>query len=240
MAPLRLGIARTFIDSGDLDMKTAFALTVAAVAATMTPTAAYAVTDVPIGTDASWSITGPGSTPLTTRVVTDSERPGTWAPNQPGSLWISPDLGGGASFGNGQGTSPAGLYNFRGFVTLSNVGDVQTWSTTWWADNIVRRILVNGTEIYSNSAGSGGAQEFVGAGISAIFTNPVWVNGQNSVVFEVENGSGLSGNPLGLQVNGLLSAVPEPGTWMLMILGLGAVGFAMRRRQTSAVRFQFA
>jgi hypothetical protein len=37
-----------------------------------------------------------------------------------------------------------------------------------------------------------------------------------------------------------VSAVPEPGTWMLMILGLGAVGFAMRRRQTTSTRYQFA
>ena len=36
------------------------------------------------------------------------------------------------------------------------------------------------------------------------------------------------------------SAIPEPGTWLLMILGLGAVGFAMRRRQNAAVRYQFA
>lgn len=39
---------------------------------------------------------------------------------------------------------------------------------------------------------------------------------------------------------GVGTAVPEPGTWLLMILGLGAVGFAMRRRQTTSVRFQFA
>jgi len=37
-----------------------------------------------------------------------------------------------------------------------------------------------------------------------------------------------------------VSAIPEPGTWMLMILGLGAVGFAMRRRQAATVRYQFA
>ena len=37
-----------------------------------------------------------------------------------------------------------------------------------------------------------------------------------------------------------VSAVPEPGTWLLMILGLGAVGVAMRRRQRTTTRFQFA
>lgn len=220
-------------------MKIAFALAAGAVAATMTPTAAYAVTNVSIGTDGEWKINGPGGTLLPTLVPTASERPSVWAPNQPGSVWISPNLGNGAAFPN-QGSSPAGLYNFRGFVVLSDVGNEQTWSGTWWADNIVRRIFVNGTEVFSNLGGSSGAQEFLPGGNPFIFTNSVFVNGVNTIEFEVENGSGLSGNPLGLQVNSLLSAVPEPGTWMLMILGLGAVGFAMRRRQTSAVRFQFA
>lgn len=31
-------------------------------------------------------------------------------------------------------------------------------------------------------------------------------------------------------------AVPEPATWAMMILGMGAVGFAMRRRQKSNVK----
>jgi hypothetical protein len=30
----------------------------------------------------------------------------------------------------------------------------------------------------------------------------------------------------------LTAAVPEPGTWAMMLLGFGAVGFAMRRRRT--------
>jgi hypothetical protein len=32
-------------------------------------------------------------------------------------------------------------------------------------------------------------------------------------------------------------AVPEPGTWMLMLLGFGAIGFAMRRRRNVRVSF---
>jgi len=32
----------------------------------------------------------------------------------------------------------------------------------------------------------------------------------------------------------------EPGTWALMIFGLGAVAFALRRRRSDSVRCQFA
>jgi hypothetical protein len=39
----------------------------------------------------------------------------------------------------------------------------------------------------------------------------------------------------------ILSAVPEPSTWLLMILGFGAIGAGMRqRKQTERIRFNFA
>lgn len=35
-------------------------------------------------------------------------------------------------------------------------------------------------------------------------------------------------------------AVPEPATWLMMVVGFGAVGFAMRRRPKVATTFNFA
>lgn len=36
------------------------------------------------------------------------------------------------------------------------------------------------------------------------------------------------------EIRGQISAVPEPGTWAMMILGFGLVGAAMRRRRVTA------
>ena len=41
----------------------------------------------------------------------------------------------------------------------------------------------------------------------------------------------LTGNPGTLTISSFESAVPEPGTWLLMILGFGFVGAGMRRRK---------
>ena len=53
------------------------------------------------------------------------------------------------------------------------------------------------------------------------------------------NGTGVGDNETGLDNVVLTAGVPEPATWALMILGIGAVGFAMRRRQQVKVRFAF-
>lgn len=37
--------------------------------------------------------------------------------------------------------------------------------------------------------------------------------------------------------SGVMNVVPEPATWGMMILGFGAIGAVMRRRQKVAVRF---
>lgn len=51
--------------------------------------------------------------------------------------------------------------------------------------------------------------------------------------FRVQNYAGTPNSPFSINgnVSAVAAAVPEPATWAMMILGLGAVGFAMRRRQ---------
>lgn len=60
--------------------------------------------------------------------------------------------------------------------------------------------------------------------------------GSNGLVYASRGKEGLfKANTV--TVSRVTAAVPEPSTWALMILGFGAVGYAMRRRQKVAVRF---
>ena len=36
------------------------------------------------------------------------------------------------------------------------------------------------------------------------------------------------------------AGVPEPATWAMMLMGFGAMGFAIRRRRDATVRVRFA
>ncbi len=46
------------------------------------------------------------------------------------------------------------------------------------------------------------------------------------------NSSVTANSPLPFSITIISSAVPEPATWSLMLVGLGAVGFGMRRRRS--------
>ena len=72
---------------------------------------------------------------------------------------------------------------------------------------------------------------------SQAFVGPFSASKGDKLIFRAAGTS----DSFGVYVDDItVRAVPEPGTWMLMILGLGAVGFAMRRRQKVATRISFA
>jgi hypothetical protein len=72
-------------------------------------------------------------------------------------------------------------------------------------------------------------------------SGPITLSGNGSNFVGVEDGApGISSVSLtttgnfrafqGLQLGGINSAVPEPTTWAMMLVGFGAVGYSMRKR----------
>ncbi len=68
------------------------------------------------------------------------------------------------------------------------------------------------------------------------------VNGQNKFAFQAVDGQSITGllfDVVGgtvdtvkqVRIDPLAAVVPEPATWGMMILGFGAIGFAMRRKR---------
>ena len=92
------------------------------------------------------------------------------------------------------------------------------------------KIAYNDTAITltPTSIGSGFSYQF------GAFTLPVSAGVQNFTVSGTITQSGSFAGTLGFA-----SAAPEPATWAMMILGVGIVGYAMRRRQRITTRVAF-
>ena len=72
-----------------------------------------------------------------------------------------------------------------------------------------------------------GFTQFVGPDLfSGTAANPVFSPGTFSLR------SIVSGNST-LRISQVAAAVPEPGTWAMMLIGFGAVGYSMRRRKVA-------
>ena len=94
--------------------------------------------------------------------------------------------------------------------------------------------VFNGTTLFDIPITTVGNQEKGGAGIAV----PITLGAQNILsVTYLSRGFGAYGGTL----NFLPTApIPEPATWAMMLVGFGAIGFAMRRRKVQPkVRFAF-
>lgn len=206
-----------------------------AAASLMAASSATAATSIAVnsGVDANndkrddvWTVNG-GAAFIPTNIPTSY--PG------PASSWLTPALQ------TGNNPLPAsvspGLYNFLGVLDLSSIvkiGTFAVWQGTIFSDNSIDYFRVNGKTFPSSISGFTSSSPF------SIAFNPL--QGNNTFEIGLRNAplSGGGFNPAAVRFSGTVTAVPEPGTWLLMILGLGAVGFAMRRRQAASVRLQFA
>jgi hypothetical protein len=62
----------------------------------------------------------------------------------------------------------------------------------------------------------------------------------NPQLRNISTGSNAYNFDVGTSFSAATAAVPEPAAWAMMILGMGAVGFAMRRRSKVTTRVSYA
>ena len=174
------------------------------------------------GGDANWQLNeGP-----TYMGLTNGQFPTPyWLPDNNISRWITPS----ANAGDSYDPSANGYYKYALTFSVTNPGHAG-FAGQFLADNLVNAITLNGNAIYTGP--TDGSSQF-GSWTSFSAPSADFVAGNNTLVVHLENYAQGSGNPTGLNVEftSVAGGVPEPASWSLMILGVGAVGGALRRRR---------
>lgn len=155
-----------------------------------------------------------------TQVLESGYPIGPWIGANSVSAWVGPvgdsELDGNVDTYDYQTTFSLGaLYP----ATASIIGQ-------WAADNEGIDILINGV---STGNFVNGFDKF-----SAFSIRSGFVAGTNTIDFLVHN----DGGPTGLRVEMTgVAAVPEPATWAMMLVGMGMIGFAARRRHNVSLTY---
>jgi hypothetical protein len=104
---------------------------------------------------------------------------------------------------------------------------------------------IRSTSAFSSFNGGGAVQlilssldfgtPITGVTFSTLLTGVTSSFTANSVTFSFADQPLFATTYLSATIQSAVAPVPEPATWAMMILGMGAVGFAMRRRQKGNV-----
>ncbi|MCA1652700.1 MAG: PEPxxWA-CTERM sorting domain-containing protein [Sphingomicrobium sp.] len=130
-------------------------------------------------------------------------------------------------------------FNVPSFITLTNIGLFASGSGT--------NLLTNAFSFTAAPSGSLASQFSDGTSVGALSFGGVSTGSYDIFSQSVGTTSGANytlsfnlssnGSPNGLRISAsdaLDGAVPEPATWAMMLIGFGAVGFAMRRQKVTA------
>ena len=104
-------------------------------------------------------------------------------------------------------------------------------------DNTVQ-VYLNGNLLYADVPGAPGTYPAFQSLHNFSASSSFFVSGINALTFSVVDYDA----PTALLVTNLVGngSVPEPATWAMMLMGLGMVGFGLRRRQKQTVRVTYA
>jgi hypothetical protein len=155
---------------------------------------------------------------------------------QPAQAAIFTLTGGGGTFTFSIADSPTPDSWFDGvsFVvydvpapSVSGLVDVTLYNKDWF--DVDHRSL----QIEDYNAGLSLYELFGAQLYSGLESSPTFKHGN----FQLQD---ARGNPYSLTIASDVAAVPEPGTWAMMIAGLGMAGFALRRRTRITATATFA
>lgn len=169
-------------------------------------------TTAPTNAQASSSATLKNAVVVTTAVS-------NWIASDSVSKWVS---------STSSAQSNPGYYAYSNTFT-ADAADILSFN--YAVDDKIERVLLNGVEIAG--AFSGSYRSFSSARVSGFQA------GSNTLTFLISNnipGQNANVNPSGFRFSAsALGAVPEPATWLTMILGFGVIGAMMRRRKNRNV-----
>ena len=158
---------------------------------------------------------------------------GAWQPDNSTSSWLTPTADGNASLD----PTTNGSYTYSISFDLSGFNPATAVLGGIFAvDNQVSSILLNGNLVTFSgpnaccSFGTGGS----------FLANSGFQAGLNTLSFVTTNLAQQTGNPTGLRVEfneNSVTAVPEPLSWVLMILGFGLIGAFTRRSSAGDLAF---
>jgi hypothetical protein len=122
-----------------------------------------------------------------------------------------------------------------GFLDLSGHAWIENISFIWGSTDTYNTLDVmarDGTTVLASFTGNDAALTFPNGDQSDPFTNP-WATLHISGADQYDiGGLRLTSTQNAFEVdNFAINGVPEPTTWAMMLLGFGAIGFAMRRRK---------
>jgi hypothetical protein len=136
-----------------------------------------------------------------------------------GVVWMHPGVSTDAIV---QWTAPvAGEYHFSGsFELLDNN-----------PSGIIGEVFANSSKLVGNTLTSPGASLGTQTpGQSTVFGGDVFLNAGGTLSFAVNNDGSVFNDSTGLTAT--ISAIPEPSTWAMMLLGFAGLAFKAYRRKT--------
>ncbi len=157
---------------------------------------------------------------------------GAYVANDANSRWISMNGSGGVGSSS---TTYRLTFDLTGLIPMT-----ASISGLYGADNEVS-IFLNGANTGFFLGGGANPANFTG--LTAFNLTSGFVSGINTLDFRVVD----LGAPTALRVDNLAGTadlivtggVPEPGTWAMMLAGIGLMGGALRARRRDAVRVRF-